>query len=74
MFFILEFNFVFLVLIFFLSCVFFCCSFVIVLLLMFNGLWGEFGVGDEVLIDDLLDVGFNFGEWFSLVLNEYILD
>ena len=41
---------------------------------MFNGSRGELGVGDEAPIDDSLDAGLNFGEWFSSALNEYILD
>lgn len=41
---------------------------------MFNGSRGELGVGDEAPIEDSLDAGLNFGEWFSSALNEYILD
>lgn len=70
---ILEFNFVSLASTSFLSRAFSCCNSAIVLSPMFNGSRGELGVGDEAPIEDSLDAGLNFGEWFSSALNEYIL-
>lgn len=70
----LEFNFVSLASISFLRRAFSCCNSAIVLSPMFNGSRGELGVGDEAPIEDSLDAGLNFGEWFSSGLNEYILD